>query len=177
DESDMLGSSRLGYAMAAEGFLPHPLASIHKRFGTPHVALITQAALAIGLSFVDQLSRLITFAVFNLSFSFLLCALALIRLQKVSGAETSRWRRTLPFLGGVVAIGLLIATSQTAKIAGVCVIGVGTVVYLVSAPRVNLPHALHYLTETERVLAALARRRMRFLGGLVGWLGGHRTPP
>ena len=32
DESDMLGASRLGYAMAADGLLPHALASIHGRF-------------------------------------------------------------------------------------------------------------------------------------------------
>ena len=33
DESDMLGASRLGYAMAAEGMLPHDLARVHPRFG------------------------------------------------------------------------------------------------------------------------------------------------
>ena len=44
DESDMLGASRLGYAMAADGLLPHPLALIHTRFQTPYVALIAQPA-------------------------------------------------------------------------------------------------------------------------------------
>jgi hypothetical protein len=33
------------------------------------------------------------------------------------------------------------------------------------------------LFDPERVLERLAHRRMRFLGGLVGWLGGRRTPP
>ncbi len=177
DESDMLGSSRLGYAMAADGLLPHALASIHKRFGTPHVALIAQAVLAIALTFVDRIADLISFAVVNLTFSFLLCALALVKLHRLEETPASLLRRVLPFVGGAIALGLLLVTSTQDKLTGGIVLLAGIAIYAAFAPGKPLPHALAHVTQTEHVLEALARRRMRFLGGLVGWLGGRGTPP
>jgi APA family basic amino acid/polyamine antiporter len=176
DESDMLGASRLGYAMAADGLLPHQLASVHERFRTPHVALIFQAIVAIALTFVDQIANLISFAVVNLSFSFLLCALALLRLHAKMEGPLPLWRRALPFLGAGIACGLLIATSNRDKEIGSVILAAGAVVYFVAAPGETLPHALAWLTEATQTLWHLERRRMRFLGGLVGWLGGRRTP-
>ncbi|MGE3391746.1 MAG: APC family permease, partial [Gammaproteobacteria bacterium] len=41
----MVGASRLVYALAASGMLPAPLARLHPRHGTPHVALIAIGAL------------------------------------------------------------------------------------------------------------------------------------
>jgi APA family basic amino acid/polyamine antiporter len=176
DESDMLGASRLGYAMAADGLLPHPLASIHERFRTPHVALIAQALVAITLTFIDQISDLISFAVFNLSFSFLLSSLALLRLHRKAEGPLSPWRRALPFLGAAIAGGLLLATSNSDKAIGSLTLVAGALIYFAAAPGRTLPHALARLTEAERAFWHHERRRMRFLGGLVGWLGGRRTP-
>ncbi len=175
DESDMLGASRLGYAMAAEGMLPHGLATVHPRFQTPYVALISQSAIAIALTFVNQIADLISFAVFNLAFSFLLCSLALFRLHRGSPPQ-SVWRRLLPFAGAAIAAGLMIATGRQDKITGALVLAAGSAIYIVAAPGTPLPHALARLTATERVLERLARRRMRFLGAPLGWLMGHRSP-
>jgi amino acid transporter len=177
DESDMLGSSRLGYAMAADGMLPHALASVHERYNTPYIALVAQGVLAIAFTFVDQISDLISFAVFNLAFSFLLCSISLMRLQRAPGASVAAWRRALPLAGGAIALGLIIATSNMDKAEGAASIAIGAVIYLLAAPGHPLPHARARLLDGERVLARLARRRMRFLGGLVGWLGGRATPP
>jgi APA family basic amino acid/polyamine antiporter len=177
DESDMLGASRLGYAMAADGLLPHPLAAIHERFRTPHVALIFQSLIAISLTFVDNIAELISFAVFNLSFSFLLCSLALHRLHRGAEGPLALWRRALPYLGGAISLGLIVATSNRDKLTGAAVLAVGVAAYFAAAPRRRLPEALAFVTETEHILRRLERRRMRFLGGLVGWLSGRRTPP
>jgi APA family basic amino acid/polyamine antiporter len=177
DESDMLGASRLGYAMAADGLLPHALASIHERFRTPHVALIFQSLIAIVLTFVNNIAELISFAVFNLSFSFLLSSLALLRLHRSAEGPLSIWRRALPYLGAAISLGLLIATSNRDKLTGCAILAIGVVAYFVAAPRKRLPEALGLVTGTEHVLRRLERRRMRFLGGLVGWLAGRGTPP
>lgn len=175
DESDMLGSSRLGYAMAADGLLPHKLADLHGRFGTPYIALITQAAAAAALTFVDRIPNLISFAVVNLTFAFLLCALALMKLQSASDERVTTYRRAVPFAGTVIACGLLIATSAEAKLFGGLVLLIGLAVYGLGAPRSELPEAVGRLYERERMLRRLARRRMRFLGAMVAWLGGHRS--
>ncbi len=177
DESDMLGSSRLAYAMAADGLLPHSLAVLHPRFATPYVALLVQGAIAGGLTFLDRIPDLIGFAVVNLSLAFFLCALALIRLHRNEASRVSLWQRVLPLLAVVISVGLLVAAPREDKITGALVLGVGLLVYLVGAPGSTLPDALAEVTSTERVLWRLARTRLRFLGGPIGWLRGHRTPP
>jgi amino acid transporter len=130
DESDMLGSSRLAYAMAADGLLPHPLASIHPRFGTPWVALLTQGAIAAALTFVDRIPALIGFAVVNLALSFLLCALALLVLRRRDrrARGDSRGRPLLPLLGVVVAGGLLLASSPAQQVTGLAVLAIGAAI-------------------------------------------------
>ncbi|TAK73612.1 MAG: amino acid permease [Dehalococcoidia bacterium] len=188
DESDMLGASRLAYAMAADGLLPHGLASLHRRFRTPYVALIAQGLVAAALSFVDVLSSLISFAVVNLAFSFLFCAASLWRFQRghaVDLVEVARpnrgWRgrgaRLLPAMAIVICVGLLAAASHRQQLAALAVLAAGLAVYAVAAPKRAHETAGEWLHDRERVLHRLARRRMRFLGGPVGWSRGHTTPP
>lgn len=176
DESDMLGASRLGYAMAADGLLPHRLARVHPRFRTPHVALLAQGGLAVGLTFVDQIPDLISFAVVNLAFSFLLCAAALFRLHRTAEVRPSRVRATLPVAGAVIAVALLWAAGWHDRLLALLVLAVGCAVYAASAPNRPLPGAIAALQERERTLRRLARQRMRFLGGPIGWAGGHGSP-
>jgi basic amino acid/polyamine antiporter, APA family len=175
DESDMMGASRLGYAMAAAGLLPHRLAAIHSRFRTPYAALMAQAALAIVLSFIDQLASLIAFAVFNLAFAFLLSSLSLFRLQRESRVTSVR-ERFLPIAGTILSAGLIVATSTTSKLEGVAVLLVGVLVYMLFSPREEMAEAMGILMRAEHVAAIKTRLRFRFLGGLVGWLGGRRSP-
>jgi APA family basic amino acid/polyamine antiporter len=177
DESDMLGSSRLAYAMAADGLLPRPLAAIHSRFHTPWIALLAQGGVAAALTFIDRIPALISFAVVNLAFSFLLCAVALVILRRRRVVASSPARAGLPFLAIAVTTGLLAASSRTQQAAGLAVLVVGAAVFWLAAPREAIPGALEPLVEPERVRTRLSRRRMRFIGGLVGWLGGRRTPP
>ena len=177
DESDMLGASRLGYAMAAEGLLPHSLATLHSRYGTPHVALIAQACMAIALTFVDQIAELISFAVFNLAFSFLLCSLALVRLHRSQALDLPAWRLLLPLFGAGISIGLIVATSTQDKLIGAAVLLAGAAVHLLFAPGQVLPEKLEQVTHVDAVMGRLERHRMRFLGGPLGWLAGKRTPP
>jgi amino acid transporter len=176
NESDMLGSSRLAFAMAADGFLPHRFAAVHPRFRTPYIALIAQGLFAGALTFVDRIPDLISFAVVNLAFSFLLCALALRRLQRQQGGRPGPLRRALPDLAAVITVGLLLATSSAEKIAGAAVLVAGIVIFVIAAPRTVLPEARTLIIDPAIRLEHLSMRRMRFLGGLVGWFGGRRTP-
>jgi amino acid transporter len=163
DESDMLGSSRLSYAMAADGLLPYRIAAIHRRFKTPYVALLFQASIAMALTFADQLSSLISFAVFNLTFSFALSALALIQLQRTGQRRFSASERVLPVLALLISGGLLLATSLDDKLIGFAVLGVGCCIYVASAR--GRPHPnpeVHTLKHSHRSLH-LERLRHKFL--------------
>ena len=176
DESDMIGSSRLGFAMAADGLLPRPFARLHPRFRTPYTALIAQCLIAMVLTFVDAIPRLISFAVVNLSFTFLLCSLALIRLQRQGAERAPLPQRVLPFVGAAITIALLAATSTTEKLAGLTVLAIGIGVHFATTPGDVVPEARALLLDSERLFYRLAHQRMRFLGGPVGWLRGHQSP-
>jgi amino acid transporter len=166
DESDMLGSSRLSYAMAADGLLPYRIATIHSRFKTPYVALMFQASIAVALTFVDRLSSLISFAVFNLTFSFALCALALIRLQWKGERHFSVRERVLPVLALLISAGLLLATSLGDKLVGLAVLGAGCAIYVASAR--GRPHPDRDVHEDKQTYRQQRLRELRqtFLGRL-----------
>jgi amino acid transporter len=46
----MLATPRAPFAMARDGFLPRPLAAVHPRFRTPHVAIGVQAVITCALA-------------------------------------------------------------------------------------------------------------------------------
>jgi hypothetical protein len=114
--------------------------------------------------------------VFNVAFSFLLCAMALIKMQLDAAESASVPKRVLPIVASVICVGLLAATSLSDKLTGGVVLVVGAAIYLIAAPRMSLPEGLAYLTERERVMSHLGRQRMRFLGAPLGWLKHHGTP-
>jgi amino acid transporter len=53
-----LAVPRALYAFARDGFLPRPVAAIHPRFRTPHVAIVAQAAITGALAITGQFERL-----------------------------------------------------------------------------------------------------------------------
>ena len=69
DESGMLGTARLTYAMSVDGLFPKFFSRIHPKFNTPYAALIVQGGIALALSLFSGLGGLISFSVFNLAFS------------------------------------------------------------------------------------------------------------
>jgi amino acid transporter len=79
---DMLSSPRALFAFARDGLLPAPLARIHPRFHTPHVAIVVYAivvaSVAISSSFT-QLAILANVAALTL---YLMCVAASYELQR-----------------------------------------------------------------------------------------------
>ena len=108
NESGMLGSARLAYAMAIDGLFPRAFARVHPRYGTPYVVLIVQGAIAFPPN-VGNLSGLISFAVLNLAFSFLLTCFALIVLR--NGACKLRGQHHFPLAGIAICLFLLFSTT------------------------------------------------------------------
>ena len=67
----MTGTSRLGYALAADGLFPRVFAKIHPKFETPYLAIIIQAVTALIATVVGNLSILIATSVFFLAIAYL----------------------------------------------------------------------------------------------------------
>jgi amino acid transporter len=97
----LLWWSRLAWAFAADGFLPHWLVVRHPRYGTPHRVLILYAAIYAALAWIPFKDLLIVdvwlFGAYDL-----LLVLSLVRARRVTHAVPDGFR--IP--GGGIGVGL-----------------------------------------------------------------------
>lgn len=98
----MLGSSRLPFVLAEEGFLPKSLMAVHPRFGTPWKAILLCGAVYIGLFWLG-FKELVTLNVVLYGTALILELLALVVLR-VKEPDLPRPFRTP---GGWLGLGLV----------------------------------------------------------------------
>lgn len=159
DESAMLGTSRLSYAMAADGYLPRVFARLHPRYGTPYWGIIVQGLVALVASLVGGLRSLIELSVFFLSLAYLATILSAMRLARrqperrlsVPGA------RLIPLLGIGGSVYLLSQTQLPGLLVGIALLAAGGLVYTRLAPQQELAEAKRGLLSAEHRLAAIER--------------------
>jgi APA family basic amino acid/polyamine antiporter len=166
DESGILGTARLSFAMAIDGLFPKVFALIHPRYGTPYGALIIEGVLAFGLSLLAGIQGLISFAVFNLAFSFLLTCLALTILSR-GKAERLRGEWILPWAGVAICLYLLYSTSLFDKLAGGLVILAGIPIYVFFSPKTDIYHLKELFLSEEAIFVRKMERQRRFLANLL----------
>ena len=159
DESGMLGSSRLAYAMAIDGLFPSVFARLHPRYGTPYVVLIVEGVVAFVLSSYADLSGLISFSVFNLAFSFLLTSFALIVLKKDESPLLGQV--FLPLAGIGICLFLLASTPPLDMVVGAVVIAAGVPIYLYFSPKTDIHHLKEeFLSEEALFLRRVAAKEL-----------------
>jgi APA family basic amino acid/polyamine antiporter len=166
DESGILGTARLSYALSIDGLFPRAFAKVHKKYGTPYVALIIQGMIAFGLSIFSGLSNLISFSVLNLSFSFLLVSISFIFLKRRKESHLIG-QSILPWLGIAVCIFLLYSTSLQDKLVGSLVILAGIPIYLYFSPKVDMADLKEDFLSTPKVTQRYLEKTERFLGLLL----------
>jgi amino acid transporter len=166
DETEVLGTARLIYAMSSAGLLPKALGKVHPRFKTPYVAVILEGAFALVLMPFSGISQLISFAVFNLGVCYLLVCLALAVLKK-KGEAGLRGQSVLPWLGAAISLYLLFSTSTFDKIVGVVVILLGIPIYLYYSKETDVRSIREGLASEEFVLVRNLEKQNRFLANFV----------
>jgi amino acid transporter len=120
--SDLLGTPRMVFALARDGWLPRVLARVHPRTHAPHVAIGVYAALAMGLALsgtFTELAVLSSLAIAPLYIAGCVAAWTLARRGVALAGEPFGFRA----LGAAVAVGIaamigLIALASRAEIAG-----------------------------------------------------------
>ncbi len=130
------------------------------------MALIAQGALAFILSNIGDLSGLISFAVLNLAFSFLLTCFALIVLRSDRGANL-RGQHILPLAGIGICLYLLFSTSAFDKVAGILVILAGIPIYLYYSPKKDIHHLKTLFLSEEAVLLRRIETKETYLANLL----------
>ncbi|BBX66893.1 amino acid transporter [Mycolicibacterium psychrotolerans] len=121
----LLGVSRTTLAMARDHHLPHTLAAVHPRLGTPHRAeLAVGAAVALVTAFVD-LRAAIGFSSFGV----------LLYYAIANASALTPGRRVLPTVGLIGCLTLAFTLPLSSVLAGAAVVIVGMLTYAVQARR------------------------------------------
>ena len=108
----LLSASRSPMAMSLDGLLPRSLARTHKRFGTPHIALIVTSAFIIAVILFLSIENLVKFAssMMLLIFIFDNVSLIIMRQSKLQNYRPTFHAPLYPWLQfiAIVLYGMLI---------------------------------------------------------------------
>ncbi|HTY52993.1 MAG TPA: amino acid permease [Methanomicrobiales archaeon] len=166
DESGILGTARLSYAMAIDGLFPKVFARVHPGYDTPYAALVIEGVIAFFLSLVSGIASLISFSVFNMAFAFLLTCLAFTVISRGKKARL-HGQAVLPWVGMVICLYLLWSTGWFDKVAGSLVILAGIPLYIFFSPKADIFHLKELFTSEEAIFVRRMAKQQRFLANLL----------
>jgi amino acid transporter len=106
-----LGSPRYARAIAAHGLLPAPLARIHPRWSTPHIAIVTTTLLATSLAIFFDFRQLVGMSNITVVIQYLFTCLAVPFIRRKQAGRPTGWvipgGPVVPILGAVGSLVLL----------------------------------------------------------------------
>jgi basic amino acid/polyamine antiporter, APA family len=143
--SDILGSPRILFAFSRDGLLPRVLGRVHPRTHAPQNAILSYAALAMGLALTGTFAELAVLATLASAGLYAAGCLAAWRLARNGVAQAGpplnfRWLGTAMVVG-VASMLVMVTLASRAEIIGLfAVIGVSATTYLIQS-RVALAQA------------------------------------
>ncbi|MCE5213842.1 MAG: APC family permease [Methanobacterium sp.] len=157
DEAGILTSARIPYAMAGDGLLPHALARIHPKYGTPYISLILQSSITLIAAIFGTIDQLIILSVFTILFCYLVTCMAVFPLKKKYGGGI-KLPRIIPLLGIIIIIYMITQTQINQIITGVLLILLGIPVYIKYSPQEELKRVRMEIIRGEGIF----RRSIRY---------------
>ncbi|HET7459041.1 MAG TPA: amino acid permease [Gemmatimonadaceae bacterium] len=77
-----LAVPRMLFALARDGFLPAPLAAVHSRWRTPHLAIYAQTAIVVALALFGNFEKLAVAANSTVLIVYAACCVAVVELRR-----------------------------------------------------------------------------------------------
>jgi APA family basic amino acid/polyamine antiporter len=173
DESGMIGTSRLGYALAADGLFPRAFAKIHPRFKTPYLGIIIQAATALAAAitatfYADGLSTLIATSVFFMAIAYIATSASTYTLRQNHQAQFHlRGGLIIPALGAAFSIYLITQCSLTQIGLGLVLLAIGIPIYIKYTPKKEIAQFKQALINRENILKRAYDTEHLFLAHLL----------
>jgi APA family basic amino acid/polyamine antiporter len=165
DESGMIGTSRLGYALAADGLFPRIFASVHPKFKTPYLGIIIQAVTALVAAIVGGLSMLIATSVFFMAIAYVATSASIFSLRR-KGAKAQFHLRggwLIPVLAIVFSLYLITQCSFTQIALGLILLSVGVPIYIKYSPKREITELKETLLSGESAMKRAYNQEERFL--------------
>lgn len=132
-----LAVPRALYAFARDGFLPAPIASIHPKWKTPHIAIVLQLAVTCTLAITSGFGPLAIIANVAALLVYFACAIAALELRRrnvQSGGVPFRvpGAGVVPILACIVIIGLLTSITMAEWSSILIAAAAASAIYVVS---------------------------------------------
>ena len=131
----MLSTPRTLFAFAVDGYLPQPVAAVHRNLHTPHVAIAVQGVIVCAIALTGTYVKLAVMANVPILLVYLGCCLAVWRLRRrdVGAAEqpfVMPGGRVVPWLGAGFIVALLATATRQAWLVTGGVMAVASVAFL-----------------------------------------------
>ena len=120
----MLATPRSLFALAMDGYLPRPLAAVHRAHLTPHVAIATQGVIVCAIAISGTYVQLAIMANVAILLVYLGCCVAVPRLRRVNAGVAGKpfvmpAGRVVPWVAAGLIVALLVrATAQAWLLTG-----------------------------------------------------------
>jgi amino acid transporter len=165
DESGMIGTSRLGYALAADGLFPRAFAKIHPRFKTPYLGIVIQAVTALVAAIIGNLSMLIATSVFFMAIAYVATSASIFSLRRkgVKAEFHLRGGLLIPSLGVIFSLYLIIQCTLTQIALGFVMLFVGVPIYIKYSPKKEIAELKEALLSSESIMKRAYSQEERFL--------------
>ncbi len=165
DESGMLGTSRLGYALAVDGLFPHVFAKVHPRFKTPYLGITIQAVTALVASVYGELSMLVSTSVLFLAIAYVATSASIFKLRKEFPSPRFHLGGGLliPGLGAVFSLYLISQCTFEQILLGAALLMVGVLIYIVFTPKRELTDLKNAMLSRDSIIEHAFRQEQKFL--------------
>jgi len=169
DESGMIGTSRLGFALAADGLFPRVFARIHQRFKTPYLGIVIQAATALVAAIIGNLTTLIATSVFFMAIAYVATSASIYPLHKKGQAGHFHLRGgwLIPSLGVVFSCYLITQCTITQIALGLALLLAGLPIYVKYSPKKEITELKERLLSRESIVGRARGLEERFLAHLI----------
>ena len=159
DESGVIGTTRLAYAMAADGYFPRQMARLHPKYQTPFVSLAVHSIIAFIFTALLSIREFIFFSVFNFAVTYLIVTLAAFKLK----SERPLHQKAILVVSVLVCIYILTQISREGIIQGIILLAIGAAIYPIMSKESEVAEAKTLLHREEHIYRRMIRHEEAFL--------------
>jgi APA family basic amino acid/polyamine antiporter len=170
NESGMIGTSRLGYALAADGLFPKVFARVHAKFKTPYLSIIIQSLTALVASVVGNLSLLISVSVFFMAIAYLATSASIFWFRRrglTQPQQHSLRHLIIPSLGIAFSVYLISQCTPTQLTIGALLLLAGVPIYVKYSPKKELTDLKDDLLSKQATLKRVYEQEHVFLAHVL----------
>jgi APA family basic amino acid/polyamine antiporter len=139
--TNLLGLSRVAFAMARNGQLPNSIGRVSSRFGTPYVSILVMGSLLTVLAYALDLreaAAITSFSLLSVHLTVNLSAIMLRKKRRINKGFRVPFYPLIPSLGLFSCLILMFSLPQESWVVAAVVVAVSLIFYLYKGkPRVN----------------------------------------